>query len=66
MEERCNEVIDCLNGEDELQCNPFEVSSPNLNMNNGKNKQSDSDNKVGQSQDETPDDTIKHRKLRIF
>lgn len=67
IEKRCNRIIDCLNGEDEIQCYPLEVSSPGLNMNNGKYRQSDSNNEIVKSQaDETSDDNMKNRKLRKF
>lgn len=60
IERRCNRIIDCLNGEDEIECYLFEVS----NMNNVKYKQSNSDEIVKSQADKIFDDkNMKNRKL---
>ncbi|XP_029664997.1 serine protease nudel-like [Formica exsecta] len=66
IEQHCNRIIDCLNGEDEIQCypfeDPFEVSPPN--MNNGMYRQSDNNfNKeiVKSRADETFDNNMKNQ-----
>ncbi|XP_011256317.2 serine protease nudel isoform X3 [Camponotus floridanus] len=52
IERRCNRIIDCLNGEDEIECYLSEVS----NMNNIKYKQSNSDEIVKSQTDKIFDD----------
>lgn len=61
IEQRCNRIIDCLNGEDEIECYLFEVS----NMNNVKYKQSDPDNEIVKSEAVkiSDDKNMKSRKL---
>ncbi|XP_072746689.1 serine protease ndl [Anoplolepis gracilipes] len=54
IKKRCNQIIDCLNGEDEIQCYPFEVSSPLLS------NDKDSNNEIMKSKaDGTSDNNIK-------
>lgn len=62
IEQRCNRIIDCLNGEDEIECYMSEVS----NMNNGKYKQADSNEIVKQADKIFDDKNMKNRKLQIY
>lgn len=69
IEQRCNRIVDCLNGEDEIQCYPFEdsfeISPPNIN--NGMYRQSDSNKEIVKSRaDETSGDNMKNSKLKII
>ncbi|XP_050451697.1 serine protease nudel-like isoform X3 [Cataglyphis hispanica] len=62
IEQRCNRIINCLNGEDEIQCYPFEdlfeISPPN----NGMYRQSDSNKEIVKSRaDETSGDNTKNQ-----